>query len=246
MARHASVIVASSPAEQIDLRPLEANGTMLAVRRNGIDMVSFRNLPRPESFRFSHGLRPNDRIILYLGRISPIKNLEQLIRAFHIAGCRDSVLLLAGPSLEPGYEAKIRALIKSLDLQESVRLIGPLYDQDKLAALAAADLFVLPSLSESFGNAAAEAVAAGVPVLLTDTCGIAAIIHRRAGLALPLGEASIARGLQIMMSPERAQYLHGQQQVLHELAWDEPVQQTAGLYECILRERSNALTGIRV
>src|SRR6266700_5758176 len=79
MARHASVIVASSPAEQIDLRPLEANGTMLAVRRNGIDMVSFRNLPRPESFRFSHGLLPNDRIILYLGRISPIKNLEQLI-----------------------------------------------------------------------------------------------------------------------------------------------------------------------
>ena len=91
-------------------------------------------------------------------------------------------------------------MIESLHLQESVRLIGPIYDQDKLAALAATDLFVLPSLSESFGNAAAEAVAAGVPVLLTDTCGIAPMIHERAGLAVPLGMASLAAGLRTMMN----------------------------------------------
>jgi glycosyltransferase involved in cell wall biosynthesis len=149
----------------------------------------------------------------------------------------DSVLLLAGPLLEPGYETKIRALIKSLHLQDSVRLIGPLYDQDKLAALASADLFVLPSLSESFGNAAAEAVAAGVPVLLTNTCGIAPVIHRRAGLAVPLGVVSIAEGMRIMMGHQRDQYLRQREQVPQELACHEPVRQTAELYESILTVR---------
>ena len=66
---------------------------------------------------------------------------------------------------------------------------------DQKAALALADLLVLPSLNESFGNSAAEAVAAGVPVLLTDTCGIASMIHRRAGLAVPLGVEALAEGL---------------------------------------------------
>jgi glycosyltransferase involved in cell wall biosynthesis len=234
MARHASGIVASSCAEQSDLDGLRRDGTTLVVRGNGIDLVPFRCLPSPESFRTKYRLDPKNRIILYLGRISPIKNLEQLIRAFRVAGCSDSVLLLAGPSLEPEYEAKIRALIKSLHFEELVRLIGPLYDQDKLAAFAAADLFVLPSLSESFGNAAAEAVAAGVPVLLTNTCGIAPMIHGRAGLAVPLGEVSIANGLRIMMSQERSQYLRQRDQVPQELTCHGPVQQTANLYESVL------------
>ena len=100
---------------------------------------------------------------------------------------------------EADHAEKMRNLIQSLQLTERIVLPGALYDNDKLAALAAAELFVLPSLSESFGNAAAEAVAAGVPVLLTNTCGIAPLIHERAGLAVPLGVDSIANGLRVMM-----------------------------------------------
>src|SRR4029434_1132185 len=101
-------------------------------------------------------------------------------------------------------------------------------------AVAAADLLEWPSLSESFGNAAAEAVAAGVPVLLTDTCGIASMIHGRAGLAVPLGSAAIGSGRSIMMSPDRIRHVQQQEQVMRELSWDEPVTQTAKLYEALL------------
>jgi len=237
MARYAFKIVASSHEERTDLRSLVSDETTLTVRRNGIDVAAFRNLPSQETFRANYDVRPSARIILYLGRISPIKNLEQLIQAFHIAECGDSMLVMAGPLLEPEYAARIRTVIESLHLKDSVRLIGPLYGEDKLAALAATDLFVLPSVSESFGNAAAEAVAAGVPVLLTETCGIAPMIHRRAGLAVPLGIASIASGLRIMMSQDRRRFLQEQEQVPRELGLDEPVQQTARLYESALTER---------
>src|SRR3989442_4893257 len=174
-----------------------------------------------------------------------------LVQAFtkaELNGCR---LVLAGPTPEPDYLARLKRVIadgrwKIEDGSTSPRpsqrfsvsefqhfgsdapvlLTGPLSGEEKLAAFAAADLFVLPSLSESFGNAAAEAVAAGVPVLLTDTCGIAPMIHRRAGFAVPLGTGSIATGLRIMTSRDRTQHVQEQKQVMRELSWDEPVSQT--------------------
>ena len=61
---------------------------------------------------------------------------------------------------------------------------GPLYGDAKWAAYRDADLFVLPSQNENFGNTAAEAVACGTPVLVTDRCGIAPIVDRRAGVVV--------------------------------------------------------------
>ena len=123
-------------------------------------------------FRERLGLAETERLILFIGRITPIKNLEQLIEAFHLAGLEAARLVLVGPLPEPDYAARLRSVISRCGLTDRVSLIGPLYQQDKLAALAGADLFVLPSLYESFGIAAAEAVAAGLPVLLTETCGV--------------------------------------------------------------------------
>ena len=59
----------------------------------------------------------------------------------------------------------------------------------------------MPSLIESYGNAVAEAVAAGFPVLLTDTCGIAPAIHERARLAVSLGVEKLAHGLRTLLDP---------------------------------------------
>ncbi len=169
------------------------------MRGNGIDLETFQKLPSPSAFRAQHTVPAGVRLILYMGRISPVKNLKQLILAFHQAHIPNTRLILMGPSLEPEYESQLQKLIKMHGLCETVQLLGPLYGDSKLAALAAADLFVLPSLSESYGNAAAEAVAAGIPVLLTDRCGIAPLIHEKAGLAVALGVESLADGLRQML-----------------------------------------------
>jgi len=237
MARRCAALIATSAGELEDIRPLSPKGRV-RLRHNGIDVESFQNLPPPLEFKSRHGLPASGRIVLFLGRLSPIKNLEQLILAFHQAALPDAVLFLVGPAEESDYRARLERLIQEKKLVGRVRLPGPAFGQDKLAALASADVFVLPSLSESFGNAAAEAVAAGLPVLLTETCGIAPLIHQRAGLAVPLGVESLAEGIRIMMNGAQRERLTARRsEVLRELSWDEPLKQTEALYEEILGER---------
>ena len=92
---------------------------------------------------------------------------------------------MVGPESEPGYQRVLEQGAAELGLAEQIIFAGPLSDEARLQALADADLFVLPSMNENFGNVIAEAVAAGLPVLITDRCGIAPPIRGRVGLVVP-------------------------------------------------------------
>jgi glycosyltransferase involved in cell wall biosynthesis len=231
MAYGAARVIATSPAEEKELAGL-AGKERIVLRRNGIDLAPFEEMPNGAVFRDRYNLAPGERVVLYIGRISPIKNLEQLVTAFHQASPRQTRLVLAGPALEPDYDARVKALIGRLGLGGKVLMPGPVYGREKLEALATADLFVLPSISESFGNAAAEAVAAGVPVLLTEGCGIAPLIHSRAGLAVPLNTQAIANGISTMLDdPARREELTRRRpEVLADLSWQEPLDQAERVY----------------
>ena len=238
MMRHAAAVIAASEGEAADLGAI-ADPKKIVYRRNGIDVSAFANLPSGDTLRQTWDISPSEKVVLYVGRISPIKNLEQLILAFAEADLPNLRLVLVGPILEPAYEARLRALIAAQHLEPSVIMAGPLYGEEQRAALALADLFVLPSLNESFGNAAAEAVAAGIPVLLTETCGIAPIINRRAGLSVPLGVKSLASGLRTMINDpaRRKQLVARRAEVIRELSWDQPVRQTEDLYQSVIELR---------
>jgi len=237
MAQHAARVIATSPAEEKELAGL-GDKKRIVLRRNGIDLAPFEEMPDGWAFREKHNIAPGERVVLYIGRISPIKNLEQLVIAFHQASPEQTRLVLAGPALEPDYDARVKALIRRLGLEGKVIMPGAVYGREKLASLAAADLFVLPSISESFGNAAAEAVAAGVPVLLTEGCGIAPLIHGRAGLAVPLETGAIADGLRTMLdNPARREELtHRRPEVLAQLSWQEPLDQAERVYRGVVIE----------
>jgi glycosyltransferase involved in cell wall biosynthesis len=240
MARGASAVVATSQAEAEELTSLAAPRRPV-IRRNGLDLAAYENLPSGATFRARYDLG-EQRVVLFVGRISQIKNLEQLINAFQLARLEQTVLVLVGPVLEPEYAEKLRRLVERLDMGGRVLFTGPLYDEDKLSALSAARLFVLPSLYESYGNAAAEAVAAGVPVLLTEDCGIAPQIHQRAGLAVSRTTEALAEGLRIMSSDEtkRAALTARRAEVLRELSWEQPVEQLLSLYHELIKEGGTA------
>ncbi|PZR72044.1 MAG: hypothetical protein DLM73_14530 [Chthoniobacterales bacterium] len=234
MAKHAAALVATSPLEAAELKELTPDDVV--VRRNGIDFEEFADLPDGQPMRQRWGVEVHETLVVYFGRISSKKNLHDLIAAFIKADVSRSKLVMAGPVSEPNYRHKLQAQIDTAGQGKNIRLQGPLYGQELKAAWAAADLFVLPSLNENFGNAAGEAVAAGVPVLLTETCGIAPIIHQRAGLAVPLGVEPLAEGLRLMLNPEvREQMTARREEVKRELSWDEPVRQTERLYGQIIR-----------
>ena len=230
MFRQSACVIATSPAEADTMKQFVPS-EKLVVRRNGIDLEAFGSLPSGASFRERFHLAPQEKIVLFLGRISPIKNLDMLVQAFAMARLTGWRLLLAGPVLEPDYAIYLDRLIAALPLKDSVLIAGPVYGPDKLAALAAAGLLVLPSVSESFGNAAAEAVAAGVPVLVTEGCGIAPMVHGRAGLAVRCQTDALADGLRRLCDPaERATLTARRPEVLRELSWEEPVAQMDQIY----------------
>jgi glycosyltransferase involved in cell wall biosynthesis len=113
--------------------------------------------------------------------------------------------------------------------------LGPLYGDAKWAALQDADVFVLPSQNENFGNAAAEAIAVGTPVIVTDRCGIAPWVHDQAGLVVPYDREALTEALWRLLTDEalHRRMRQGCRKVAEALSWDEPVAQMVRLYEAL-------------
>jgi glycosyltransferase involved in cell wall biosynthesis len=107
-----------------------------------------------------------------------------------------------------------------------------LYGDAKWAAYRDADVFVLPSQHENFGNTAAESAACGTPVILTDRCGVAPIIAGRAGEVIPHDATALASALASFLAKPnlRESYRDGCAAVTRELSWNQPVAQMEQLY----------------
>lgn len=105
--------------------------------------------------------------LLYLGRIHPIKGLERLLEACKLLQTTSQLrwsLVIAGGG-ESQYVAFIRRQIEYLGLQGLARMVGEVLDSEKQRILDEADVLVLPSIMESFGNVVIEALSAGMPVI---------------------------------------------------------------------------------
>jgi glycosyltransferase involved in cell wall biosynthesis len=110
------------------------------------------------------------RLLLFLGRLHEKKGCDLLIQAFAEIADPTTHLVIAGPSGDRDYVARLQRL--AADRAGSVAFTGMLRDQRKWGALAAADAFILPSHQENFGIAVAEALACGIPVLLSNQVNI--------------------------------------------------------------------------
>ncbi len=108
------------------------------------------------------------KILLFLSRLHPVKGLENLAIAWGKVAKMypDWHLVIAGPD-EDGHRKTVESVVMAAGVEARTSFIGPVYGELKQTLLAAGDLFVLPSLSEGFGIAVAEALAAGIPVMTT-------------------------------------------------------------------------------
>jgi glycosyltransferase involved in cell wall biosynthesis len=153
---------------------------------NAVESEAFGVLPPRGQLRSQLGLPEASTITLFLGRLSAKKGIDLSLQAFHgvIQQHKDAVFVVAGPDDEETGR-KAQKLAAHLGLGDRVRFIGEVRGQARLAALADADMFILTSHSENFGMAPAEAMAAGLPVLLSDQTGIC-----RGALAAGAGEVA--------------------------------------------------------
>ena len=112
--------------------------------------------------------------VLFLGRLNWKKGLDRLIPAMKQVTNAD--LLIAGND-EENYRPELEALARRYGVVDRVRFLGPVDDSKKWALLASAQILVLPSYSENFGNVVLEAMAAGCPVIVTPEVGMASVVQ---------------------------------------------------------------------
>lgn len=228
MFQRAATVIATSDAEADEIRS-SASGANVVVRRNGIDMPGPSKGPAKSAFREARGIRHGERLIGYLGRISAKKQLLELVEAFSTGDLPQGKLLIAGPVSEPEYRSALLQAIGGSRRKDDIRLEEAFYGEEYDMALAALDLFVLPSANENFGNAAGEAAVAGVPVLLTKDCGIAPIIDGKFGVAVGQDIENLRRGLEQMLG-NMARWKFDPVEAQQALSWDEPVRQMEEIY----------------
>jgi glycosyltransferase involved in cell wall biosynthesis len=231
--KRASRLIATSELERDELLAYGFSHAAVLLRYNGIDHEEFRTLPQPGLFRDRIGIRAGERLVLFLGRLIPRKGADLLIEALPQITAGETMLVIAGPEGETGYLAFLRDKARTSGVEDRVRFLEPLYENDKKSALVDADVFVLPSLYENFGNTAAEAIACGTPVIVSDRCGIAPLIDQRAGLVTRYDRAAIARSLNELLGDPAlyARLKAGSASVAAEIAWDKLVEDLQVSYE---------------
>jgi glycosyltransferase involved in cell wall biosynthesis len=211
---------------------------------NGIRCSDYDALPPASEFRGRFLGGHEGPVVMYLGRISHKKGLDLLIRAFALVrrDVPDSRLAIVGPDDE-GLTPALLGQAARLGVAGAVTFTGMLRGRDKLAALAAADVWALPSHSENFGIAVAEAMAAGRAVVVSPGVNIAPeIAAAGAGIVSELMAEAFAHSIATLLRDDlaRARLGHAGRDFARRYDWAAVAPQLAAMYSDVADARRRA------
>nr|WP_310522920.1 glycosyltransferase [Polymorphobacter sp.] len=223
-------LMATAPAEAAHIRA-KVPGRPIAVIPNGVAVPAV--LPDRR-----HRDAPQPRTLLFLSRLHPVKNLPGLLTAWGQLAANPNfaewTLRIAGPD-EANHRAEITALAAALP---RVTIEGPIAEVEKAAAFATADLFILPSFTENFGVAAAEALAHGLPVIATTGAPWECLVANQCGWHVAPDPASLAAALTKAMSltpqERRDMGTRGHALAARDFGWDAIARDTRAYYQWLL------------
>ena len=184
---NAAVIFYSAEGEREEAAPLRLP-TPSVIVPDGFNAEEFADLPARGLFRARFLNGHTGPLVLFLARLNAKKGLDLLIRAMGrvIAEKPDVRLAIVGPPDPPSFNREVLQWVKKNGIESQTSLPGMADPQMRLEAYADSDLFVLPSHAENFGNSIFEAMASGIPVVVSDTLNYAAEFAKSgAGLAVP-------------------------------------------------------------
>jgi len=207
-----------------------------------LGVEQFPEIPQAKSKLHSlYGIPLQTPVVLFLSRLRHNKRPDLLIRSLsRIAALKsDFHLILAGDG-EPEYINYLEKLVTSLNLNSRVSFAGFVTGDIKHILLQGADLFVLPSLSENFSIAVAEAMAIGLPVIVTKAVQIAQeIIANKAGIAVTGDVASLVQSIsQLLASSQLRKELgqNGKHWAQNRFVWNAIASNLASTYAAILNK----------
>jgi glycosyltransferase involved in cell wall biosynthesis len=206
----ADLIHATSDEELQHIRALGIT-TPVVVIPNGVELPAKPALPDGKS-----------PYALFLSRVHPGKGLEDLLRVWSKLRPSGWRLKIAGGG-GSGFVSQVHTLAGELGLGELVEFCGPVYGRDKDRLYQGASLFVLPTVSENFGIAIAEALAFGVPVITTTGAPWAVIKRENLGWWIEPTEPALAEAMKVALQTSGSQLLEmgarGRSLVAQQFSW---------------------------
>lgn len=230
--------IAVTPSEVPQFEGYGVCSSDVSVIPNGVDAESFAMVDSTP-FRERHSLG-NAPLILFMGRLNPIKGPDLLLDAFAQVAKRfpSYLLVFAGPN--EGMEDGLREAALRHGISDRVRFIGYVGGGEKTAAYRSATLLVIPSRMEAMSIVVLEGGAAGTPVLITDQCGFDMVEEVGGGRVVKAEAGTIAAGLDAMLSDADNLPTAGQRLcdlVRRDFTWDAAASRMSALFAAVLAKR---------
>jgi glycosyltransferase involved in cell wall biosynthesis len=217
----AALLIAASGRERDEYLASGAPPEQIEIRPNGFPAVSER--PPTGRLRSRLGVDGSTPVVLSVGRVARGKGLELLVRSVSaLPGVHTAIV---GPDDGHGLTGELVELRRHLGLDDRVHLLGPVQHDELPNLYVDADAFVLASAHENFGMAAAEAAALGVPVVVSDRCGIAELLAAGGGTVVPYDETALRVALERILADGALREALGERgrAVAAEWSWDRVV-----------------------
>lgn len=235
--KNAAALHAMTCAELTQIRS-QGLENLIKVIPNGVDVDDYRILPESRAAEIHYPNLAGKQVILFLGRIHRKKGLDLLAKAFGaIARDRaDLHLVIAGPD-ETGYKADVESLLYEEGVLDKVTFTGMIRGNDKLAMLARADIFVLSSYSEGFSMSLLEALACGLPLVVTHECNFPEVAEAGAGITIRPDVTELRDALSGLLDDAMLRKRMGEaarQLVADSFTWDSVAGKMVDLYDQVL------------
>lgn len=201
---------------------------------NGIFIEEFDDLPAPGEFRKARPEIGDDPFVLFLSRLHFKKGLDYLVDAFAQIRAKHPALRLVVAGPDDGYRATLEQRIADRKVADRAHVVGPLYGEEKLAALVDSALFCLPSRQEGFSMAITEAMACRLPVVVSDQCHFPEVAEAGAGRVVPCDASRTAAAMDEILADSglaRGMGAAGRELVEQRFTWRKIAEGMVSAYE---------------
>jgi glycosyltransferase involved in cell wall biosynthesis len=206
---------------------------------NAVDVSKFQVSVDRNAVRARYNVGPNEKLVLYVGRLVPQKGVEFLIQAVPRIDGRfgDAKFVIVGDGWLRGH---LEALANQMGQRWRINFTGFIPDSELIALMRSADVLIIPSVYEPFGIVALEGMAAGVPVVASQVGGLAEVVeHDKTGEYVYMrNPESIAWGVErVLSNPAHAAWLvkNGREAVERVYSWEAVAKKTTELYEDVVK-----------
>jgi glycosyltransferase involved in cell wall biosynthesis len=199
---------------------------------NGINLDEYAGLSK-ENLRAELKIEPDDKVIIYIGRLSAVKGVEYLIRAMGLVKEKAPAakLILIGDGSE---KEKVKSIIKQLNLEHLIIQLPQVPNQNIPKYAAVSDLLVLPSLSEGFPMTILEAMASGLPVVATKVSCLTEIVKegKNCFLVEPANPEQLAEKILLLLKNDgtRAMMSANNKESVKQYSWESVISQLEKIY----------------